>query len=174
MLRAMRLIFGLTATLAIALVSAPALAQETTPLPVPIRFPPRTLPYEDGDAIPPGYHLEDRPDYHASALGGAIFGAAWVPSAIVAAAVVGARQPDAKNVAPLAIPVAGPFLTILSAKAHPAGGAVLAFDGIAQLGGAILFFAGFKMNDPLLVLNPIPAAAHVSIGPGFTGLSGTF
>jgi hypothetical protein len=142
--------------------------------PIETRFPPRTLPYDERLPIPPGYHLEERPTKSYVVMGATIFGAAYLPSLFVTAAVVAGRQPDAPRVSTLAIPIAGPFVTIIRDKTGVPGGVALVADGIAQTSGAILFIAGLKIPEPVLVLTPIPASAKLSFGPGSVSLRGEF
>ena len=142
--------------------------------PLTIRFPPHTLPYEDTLPIPPGYHLEERPTKSYLLMGGTIFGAAYVPTLFVTAAVVGGRQPDAPRIATLAIPIAGPFVTIIRDKTGIPGGVVLVADGIAQTGGVLLLVAGLKIQEPVLVFDTIKATARLSVTPGSVSLRGTF
>ena len=142
--------------------------------PLTIAFPPRTLPYEEGAPVPPGYHLEQRATKSYVLLGTTMFGAAYLPSLFVTAAVVGGRQPDAPRIEPLAIPVAGPFITIMTAHTGVPGGVVLVADGIAQTGGILLLIAGLKIHEPVLVFDTIKATARLSVAPGSVSVRGTF
>ncbi|HVY45213.1 MAG TPA: hypothetical protein VHB21_05000 [Minicystis sp.] len=140
-----------------------------------LRFPPKLLPYDEGAPVPPGYHVETRPTKSYLLGGASLFGASYLVSAVIAATVVAARQPDASRVAPLAIPVAGPFVTLATAHAGVPGGVVLAVDGIAQTAGAILFVSGFYIPEKVLVFDTLPAVtARLVPGPGTLALRGTF
>jgi hypothetical protein len=139
-----------------------------------VRFPPHTLPYDAGAPIPAGYHLEQRATKSYVLLGTTMFGAAYLPSLFVTAAVVGGRQPDAPRIEPLAIPIAGPFVTIMTAHTGVPGGVLLVADGIAQTGGILLLIAGMKIKEPVLVFDTINATARLSVAPGSVGLRGTF
>jgi hypothetical protein len=162
------------AALLTGLATSRAARAEDHDYPLTVRFPPHTLPYDDGGPIPPGYHLEERPTKSYVILGTTIFGAAYLPSLFVTAAVVGGRQPDAPRIEPLAIPIAGPFITILTAHTGVPGGVVLVADGIAQTGGVLLLISGLKIREPVLVFNTINATARLSVTPGSVSLHGTF
>jgi hypothetical protein len=138
------------------------------------RYPPKMLPYDEAEPVPPGYHVETRAKRSYLLVGASLFGASYLATALATSAVVAARQPDAPRVAPLAIPNAGPFIAIESAHAGVPAGVVLAADGIAQLGGAILFVAGLNIDEQVLVFNTIPATAQLSVGPGSVGIRGSF
>jgi hypothetical protein len=145
--------------------------------PVPgarLAFPDKELPYEDGEPVLAGYHVETRATRNYLTIGGSLFGASYLASAIIAGAAVAGGQPDAPTVAPLAIPVAGPFITLRTAHAGTAGGLMLGLDGLAQLGGVILFASGLSIREKVLVLDTIPATARVEVGPGRVAVVGTF
>jgi hypothetical protein len=135
-------------------------------------LPPMTLPYVDGDRAIPGYHVEDRARRSYLALGGALFGSSYLVSAIVTLTVVGSKQPDAVRIAPLAIPVFGPFIALSSAHVGTAGAVPMSLDGVAQIAGVGLFAVGLAVPEKVLVFDTI--TARVVPTPGGAALVGTF
>lgn len=114
---------------------------------------PKTMDYEEGDPIPPGYHRETS-IRKGLVIGGAVtFGTLYLVSALTAAAV--SDLSGGEDFVPLYIPVAGPFVTIGTSDA-PAGGAVLlAVDGVAQAGGLAMLILGLAVPRDELVRNDV-------------------
>lgn len=119
------------------------------------------LPYEEGDPIPPGYHLVHR-RRKGLIIGGLI--TTGVPWLIGLMAAVGNDFED--NTGLLVIPVIGPWAMLASKSARdtsctPYDGicdasksglrATLVFDGIVQLAGATMFTAGMFFPRTRLV-----------------------
>ena len=120
----------------------------------------------------PGYHVEDRARRSYLALGGALFGSSYLVSAIVTLTIVGSKQPDAVRIAPLAIPVVGPFVALSSAHVGAAGAVPMSLDGVAQIAGLGLFAVGLALLEKVLVFDTI--SARVVPTPGGAALIGTF
>jgi hypothetical protein len=74
----------------------------------------------------------------------------------------------------LAIPLAGPFAVVASARSSSDGALVfwIVFDGIQQAGGAAMFIAGFAARRKVLLRDDVRAAkpwwlpAPMSFGKG--------
>ena len=126
--------------------------------------PPRTLPYEEGQAVPPGYHTDTRARKGLVIAGVVTFGSAYLISVLGAstAASDGGRTSD--GFVPLFIPVAGPFVT-LGTMDKDASGAVPLFilDGVAQVGGVILFIGGLAASESILVRDDVRASKRPEV-----------
>jgi hypothetical protein len=143
------------------------------------------MPYHEGQPIPPGYAQEERPIVALAIAGGVTMGALWLVSLAAGAALeqearkeeerrdstqyyygssgLGLVGPD-DVVWPMALPVAGPFITIGTAHAEGAGVAVLLLDGILQTGGLACFIAGLAVKRTVLVLQPV-GSAELRVSP---------
>jgi len=158
----------LAAAAAILAIAAPAAAQAPPP---PERGPwagatlppyaPRLLPYEEGMPIPPGYQVEMRRRRPLIIAGAALFGAGWLTSALTASTVMLGYGKHRSEVAPLFVPLAGPFIAMgtsrdarLDDPVTRVNGALLLLDGAAQLTGAALFIAGMATREPVLARTP--------------------
>jgi len=108
-----------------------------------------TLPYEEGDPIPPGYRLDSRVR-KGLVIGGAVtFGVPWFFSAMIASIVdSGSIRSDAW---PLFIPALGPFIAMGTLDSEGAGTFWLALDGVAQAGGLAMLIAGIVAQEKRLV-----------------------
>jgi hypothetical protein len=135
--------------------------------------------YEEGDPIPPGYHAESKVR-KGLVIGGAItFGALWLLSVLVAAAINDTNKATGggTDASFLYVPVAGPFLQMTKTDSGT-GNVTLAIDGIAQAAGATMFIVGLTSPKTILVRNDL---AEVRLSPirmgqngGGLGLVGTF
>jgi hypothetical protein len=145
---------------------------------------PVTMEYDEEQPIPAGYHL--RTKVRAGLVGGGagLLGGLWIVSIFVGIfgnagnALVGAEE----KWTPMYIPMVGPFITIGTASNDLSGGgtALLAVDGIGQLGGAAMIVLGIALPKKTLVrdavaFSPLPG---MTVMPTFTGngagLVGTF
>ncbi|MEJ7729317.1 MAG: hypothetical protein WKG00_08880 [Polyangiaceae bacterium] len=136
--------------------------------PVP---PPRTLPYDEGQAIPPGYHVEERARRGLVIAGTVTFGSAYLISILGASSAVASDDSSSDDFAPLFIPVAGPFITLGTADGADGAAPIFILDGIAQVGGLALLIAGLAAQESLLVRNPDVATGvvpEVGLGPRST------
>jgi hypothetical protein len=170
----------LLAALAILAIASPARAQTPPPdvergpwsgAPLP-PYAPKTLAFEEGMPIPPGYQIEMQRRRPLIIAGAALFGASWVASVLTASTVVLGYDKHRAEVAPLFIPFAGPFVTLgmsrdaqLNDPATRVNGVLLLLDGAAQLTGAALFIAGMVTREPVLVRTPRSYAPQISAAP---------
>jgi hypothetical protein len=127
---------------------------------------PKTLEYEEGDPVPPGYHPETRVR-KGLIIGGAVtFGVLYLLSAATAAAA----DDFTDDLTPLYIPAVGPFITIGTANAEGAGTFLLIVDGIAQSGGLLMAILGIAIQQDLLVRNDVEATGpKVRVSPMMVG-----
>jgi len=140
-------------------------------------LPPPTLPYEEGDPVPPGYDVHTRANRAMLITGGVLFGAPYLVSSLIAATVLSADSSDGGDLAPLFIPCVGPFVTIGTARAEGAATFWLAVDGLTQTAGVVTFIVGMVRKEKYLMRNPYPAASaipEVKVGLGSTSLKWHF
>ncbi|MES1176915.1 MAG: hypothetical protein ABUL62_21515 [Myxococcales bacterium] len=149
--------------------------------PYQARRPPDTVPYQGG-AIPPGYHLEERPKKGLIISGALLTGVPW---AIGLAGVSSANFPNSSGW--LVVPALGPWLTLaarhdstckyegdsdvcfddgLNALARTA----LVFDGLVQTAGAVLFIVGISSKNQVLARD---FTGHLHLTPAPIGRNGT-
>lgn len=127
-------------------------------------------PYEEGDPVPPGYVVRDRPRRGLIIAGSIVTGVPWAFSVTAAAAS------DYENKTGfLLVPGIGPWLMLLAGGASDrdcegsdvcsgsrAGvRAVLVFDGLVQSAGATMFVVGLLVPRKRLV----PTFEDVSVMP---------
>ncbi len=142
----------------------------------PPGYAPRKIPV-DGGAPPPGYHLGSEPRSALWVTGLAVFAASYGPSILVAGTAVSEGEED---VAPLFVPIAGPWITARTADAEGGARGFLVLSGLAQLTGAGLFIAGMAAQRDVFVRNDVRGATtsaprvDVAVGPGNLALSGGF
>lgn len=128
-------------------------------------LPPSTLPYEEGDPIPPGYQVKTRAVRSLVIAGAITFGAPYLVSLLTGATVLAADSGDGVKTAPLFIPIAGPFVTVGTARAEGAETFWLILDGLAQTGGAVMLIYGLAADEKILKRIPVnqPQATGSSI-----------
>lgn len=137
---------------------------------------PRTLPWEEGDAVPPGYRLVGQIRTGLVVAGAATLGGVWLLNALVASIGIDIGQGQA---VPLYIPVVGPFIAMGTFKSLQAVDAFfLALDGLVQAGAATMLIVGLAVPTYQLVRMRYASLAvpmPMSFGPGSMGLvfSGT-
>jgi hypothetical protein len=142
---------------------------------------PRELPWEPGDPVPPGYEKTGRVRAGLVTAGSVVFGFAYTTSVVTGVFTVRMGS----EFVPLFVPVVGPFIAIGTVR-HERGliaeGIFLfAFNGTAQLTGAVLLIAGLVAQKPILVRTTKLGGVDVrwtpvafgKTGPGL-GLAGTF
>lgn len=185
-----------TASVALAVLYAPlgARAQTAAPAPVTAAPPPppgaapQRSPWLEGDPIPAGYHVEDKPRAGLVTAGFLVAGIPYGLSAITAWAA------DGKNESGwLFVPFAGPWVT-LGRRAYTCNldasnqttsqslGCVadvfavmgLITDGIMQVAGGSLLLAGYVATKPGLVRNDatlrvLPMRIGTGAGAGAVG-----
>jgi hypothetical protein len=171
---------------------APAQSQYPAQYPQPPgALPPGwALPYTDGQAIPPGYHLVERNRRGLIIAGSIMTGVPWVFSVTAA---VGADYENKSGF--LLIPVLGPWLMLATGGGRDptctdlAGGgvsacesnaplrAVLVLDGLVQTAGGVMFVLGFTNPSKWLVRDAVTMGmAPMTLGRDGHGLGvvGTF
>lgn len=123
---------------------------------MPDKPPPKVLPYEEGQPVPPGYRLEERAHRGLVIAGAATLGGLWLLSVLVASAVDSLNRGytgDSTSVAwPLYIPVFGPFigLGVFDGRSN-SGTLILVIDGLGQAGGAAMLIGGALTKQKRLV-----------------------
>jgi hypothetical protein len=147
------------------------LSQTTQPVYVPqsvaLSGPRMIKDWRDGDPIPWGYHREERVRKGSVIAGSILFGVTYGYSLFFAA--LGEDIDSANNeLAPLAIPVLGPFIAMKDSDLAT-GTLVLALDGLAQGIGAWLAISAIASPKPVLVRNDL----GVSFMPAPMGKDGT-
>ncbi len=117
---------------------------------------PSTLTYYADQPTPDGYYLTSRPRYGLIGAGAGILGGTWLVS--MGTAIYLDSEPDGSNDPnfddnywPLFIPVAGPFVAIGTADSSGTGAAILALDGVVQMGSLAMIIAGFVSPKTELV-----------------------
>lgn len=136
--------------------------------------------YEEGEAIPPGYHAETKARVGLLVGGAVTFGVLYLLSVLTGAIIHDVNKGDRNggdDGAFLYVPVAGPFLQMTKTESGT-GNVVLAIDGIAQAAGATMFIVGITSPKTILVRNDL---GEVRVLPmrmgdkgGGIGLVGTF
>jgi hypothetical protein len=139
--------------------------------------------WQPDDPIPEGYKPVGKPNVGYLGIGIGMLSAGWVTSIVVAAAETdaaskstepGALRPEAW--VPLYFPVAGPLITIFTAKQGteaPAGLGLLLCDGIFQTAGLLGVLVGAtRWTHRLVRVGGVEAGVDVApvAGPGFAGI----
>jgi hypothetical protein len=141
-------------------------------------LPPATLPYEEGEVVPRGYDLKKRPVRSMVIAGAVTFGSTYVVSLLTSATILAADSHSGKPLAPLFVPIAGPFITIGTAKSDGAGTLWLVLDGVAQTAGAVMLIYGLVAEEKYLQRQPMTFAEQLKkpellVGPTSMGLRWT-
>jgi hypothetical protein len=147
--------------------------------------------WEEGDPIPPGYQPDTR-IRKGLVIGGAVtMGALWVISIIIGGAAVSVEEADEElggdsnglapeDFYPLFIPVAGPFIALVTTEAEGVGTAFLIIDGVGQAGGLAMLIAGLAAQQTYLRRVHQYGEVNVEFAPVVTpefagmGLKGSF
>ncbi len=138
---------------------------------------PRIMNYEEGQAVPEGYRVEERAR-RGLIIGGAVtFGVTYILSAMVGLVAESADRASGgtgQSYIPLYIPLAGPFITIGTSDAKGGGVFVLMVDGLAQVAGAAMFIGGLAAPQKKLVRNDValsvkPIVTGDTLGLGVSG-----
>jgi hypothetical protein len=136
----------------------------------PPPMPPSELPYEEGQAIPPGYEVDTR-IRKGLVIGGAVtLGSLWAITIIAGAIMRESRGADA---IPLFFPIAGPFVAIGTLQPNSVSTAFLVIDGVVQTGTAAMFIAGLAAEQSYLRYKGVgfEVEALPSAGPSTAGLT---
>jgi hypothetical protein len=156
---------------------APVGGEVAEPMHVPDRRP-RRLPYDPGDPIPAGYHLEERRSIGFLASGLGVFLGFYLPSAAIGLEV--ANDDDGSWAGWLAIPILGPpiaavvrpsrdcsdrFLASLCESGETLGSIMLGLSFVGQTVGAVLLAFGLGTR-PVLIRNEEVALSLATASPG--------
>lgn len=143
---------------------------QPTPAPPP---PPSIIPYEEGDPIPSGYHLESKARMNLVGTGIGLFVPFYAISTLSAAIAEGPY--DNPNYWPMYIPTIGPLIAISTAKPdNNFETFMLGLDAAAQTAGLGLIIWGMVAREKRLirVADSVPALsiAPLHFGRGSFGL----
>jgi hypothetical protein len=136
--------------------------------------------YNEGDAVPPGYHPESRARKGLIVGGAVTFGVLYLFS-VLGAAIAGDAAKECCNednpASALYIPIAGPFVQMAKVDSST-GNVFLALDGLGQAAGAAMLIYGLTSQKTVLVRNDLGTVQVVPMrmgksGSGF-GLQATF
>jgi hypothetical protein len=140
--------------------------------------PPKTLPYSQGDPIPPGYELKTRARRGLVIAGAVTFGSTYVASALFGGAFLAEGGDVGSMFGPLLIPIAGPFVTIGTSESEGIGTFLLVLDGVFQAAGGALFVAGFLAEEEYLDRTAVGSfkltPPSLIVGPGSAALRWRF
>jgi hypothetical protein len=114
----------------------------------PYAPPPRKIPYEDGDPIPPGYVLETSIKQGLVIAGATTLGPLWITSMIGGAIAI--DNHSGSEFWPLFIPAVGPFIAIGTHDASATSGLLLAIDGLGQTAGLTMLICGLALENKFL------------------------
>lgn len=135
---------------------------------------PAELPYEDGEPVPDGYHLDSRMRRGLIIGGSVVLGVFYLPFALGSALGVDLDREDALDYVGGFVPVAGPFILMATNDTGSARVLFLA-GGLAQAGGAAMLLAGIFAKQPYLRRNldpgPVSLSVIPSLSPQHTGLT---
>ena len=153
-------------------VQAPVVAQ---PMPPPVDAP-RTIPYDEGGAIPPGYTLREKARIGLVIGGSVALGVLYLTSLMIYALADAISCIDGcgdNDLWPLSIPVIGPFVAIGTTNAERAGVSFLVLDGIGQSAGLAMLILGVVAKKKVWVRNDLGALhlAPLVTASGGRGLS---
>lgn len=143
---------------------------------------PAVMPYREGQAVPPGYHLEERPIRAALITGYVVTGVPYIVGLLVATTSGFPNQS-----AFLLVPWAGPWLTLGLRESRcetetsedattegdgciedVAAGFALIFDGLIQAAGGALVLVGYLAPQTKLVRDAPPVSVTVQrVGTGY-------
>ncbi len=145
---------------------------------------PRIMDYEDGEAVPSGYHVRTKLRTGLIGGGAGLLGGLWALSFIVGLAGDGATYNGDGGWAALYIPVVGPWAAMATLHADSGGAAFLALDGLGQLGGATMMVLGFVLPRKQLVRDDVGGIPSFEVTPSLhlrpivslrnSGIAGTF
>ncbi len=132
--------------------------------------------YEEGRPIPAGYHTETR-KRKGLIIGGAVtLGSMYLLSAMIAAAGADLSSSGQNSVAPLYVPVFGPFIQLATAGSST-GRFWCIIDGGAQAAGLAMLISGLVLDKTILVRNDLGAMLipiHTRDGGNGLGLMARF
>ncbi|WP_438004197.1 hypothetical protein WME89_36015 [Sorangium sp. So ce321] len=120
------------------------------PPPLPPWANPRTIEYVEGDPVPRGYAFKTRADRTLVGAGLVTFGVPYALSFTVAS-IATLGDEDFDQFGPLFIPFVGPMIAATTLEGAE-GSAMfwLTMDAVAQVGGLLLYVAGFAHEEVYL------------------------
>ncbi|KYF98533.1 hypothetical protein BE17_11260 [Sorangium cellulosum] len=120
------------------------------PPPLPPWANPRTIEYVEGDPVPRGYGFKTRADRTLVGAGLVTFGVPYALSFTVAS-IATLGDEDFDQFGPLFIPFVGPMIAATTLEGAE-GSALfwLTMDAVAQVGGLLLYVAGFAHEEVYL------------------------
>ena len=160
------------------------LSQTTQPTYIPqsvaMSGPREIRDWEEGDAVPLGYHAESRVRRGLIVGGAVTFGVLYLLSVLVASAGADDARASGRSNEEGALwaPVAGPFIQ-MGSTSSTTGSTFLFIDGIGQLAGAAMLVGGLAAPRTVLVRNDLASITTITPmrvgkdGMGM-GLTGTF
>ncbi|WP_437752690.1 hypothetical protein [Sorangium sp. So ce1389] len=120
------------------------------PPPLPPWANPRTIEYVEGDPVPRGYGFKTRADRTLVGAGLVTFGVPYALSFTVAS-IATLGDEDFDEFGPLFIPFVGPMIAATTLEgAEGAAMFWLTMDAVAQVGGLLLYVAGFAHEEVYL------------------------
>lgn len=148
----------------------------------PPGYAPRKIP-SDGGQPPPGYRLGSEPRTGLWVTGVGLLGGAYLASFLAAGTAVSEGEDD---IAPLFIPVAGPWITVRTADDGDELRVPLVMDGLVQLAGLGLLIGGLAAQREVFVRSDVasstpaqppaegPTVRRVAVGAGTVSMLGDF
>jgi len=132
--------------------------------------------YEEGDPIPPGYHVQTKVRTGLVVGGSVTFGIFYLTSMFIGGVAQLASEVGDSNrdFGPMLIPLAGPFVTIGTAHARDGGAIGLAMLGVFQTAGAAMLIGGIAAPRKRLVRDIAGVKVTPTVGLGSLGVSGSF
>lgn len=135
---------------------------------------PRTLPYRQGEPVPPGYRHESRIRRGLVIAGAATFGGTYMISLLIGAvghdeAQANGDPDDDNRWLPMFFPVVGPFATIGTLAAtdedsQATASVGLAILGLAQTAGLVMFITGLAAKEEVWLRNDV-AQPSIEVAP---------
>lgn len=157
----------------------------------PARAIPAGSPFDPTKPIPSGFHVADRPTSPLVIVGGVMFGVSYGTSLLggIEALVGGRSYKGCPSDGWLALPIVGPFAASIELDGRVGTGcadpegfqtAIYRLDGVVQLVGSVLLFAGVASSGPTLVKDAAKSdsttgatnGAHWRVIPRNVGTSG--
>jgi hypothetical protein len=144
----------------------------------PPGYAPRKIP-ADGGQPPPGYRMGSEPRTGLWVTGVGLLGGAYLASFLAAGTAVSEGEDD---IAPLFIPVAGPWITVRTADDGDDLRVPLVMDGLIQLAGLGLLIGGLAAQRDVFVRSDVasspptegPTVRRVAVGAGTVSMLGDF
>jgi hypothetical protein len=125
--------------------------------------------WEEGQDIPPGYHVSTRVRKGPVIAGAVVFGLLYLFSTLAAAID---SEVNSGSGGPLLVPAIGPFIQ-MGSTSDSIGTWALAVDGLAQTGGLALLIYGIAAPKTVLVRNDLGLRIEprvIAVGRSGTGL----